>query len=54
MTMNRQCYKFNRCSMYLFEVCPFGRSAEPSEDEYKTARNKCKFYQPKERDYAKG
>ena len=44
--MDMRCKRRNCCKMCFIEACPFGRCGEPSEIEYPTAKNKCKFYTP--------
>ena len=44
--MDMRCKRSNCCKMCFLEACPFGRCGEPSETEYPTAKNKCKFYTP--------
>lgn len=42
--MDMRCKRRNCCKMCFLEACPFGRCGEPSETEYPTAKDKCKFY----------
>jgi hypothetical protein len=46
--MDMRCKRRNCCKMCFLEACPFGRCGEPSETEYPTAKNKCKFYNPQD------
>ena len=48
--MRRECKNATRCNRCFLEGCPFGRNGEPSEDEYPTAKDRCKRYEPEEAD----
>lgn len=46
--MNRDCKHRTRCKHCYLELCPFGRDGEPSEDEYPTAKDRRRRYEPQE------
>lgn len=46
--MNRDCKHRTRCWKCILESCPFCLNGRPSEDEYPTAKDRCKNYEPKE------
>ena len=46
--MRRECERATYCKQCFLKKCPFGRDGEPSEDEYPTAKNRCKYYEQKE------
>ena len=48
--MRLECKNTTRCKRCFLEGCPFGRDGTPSEDEYTTAKDRCKYYEPKETD----
>lgn len=45
--MDRECKNRTRCQRCFLEACPFGRCGEPSGDEYPSAKDRCKLYEPK-------
>lgn len=48
--MRLECKNTTRCKRCFLEGCPFGRDGTPSEDEYTNAKDRCKYYEPKEID----
>lgn len=44
--MDSACKNRTRCQRCYLEACPFGRNGDPGEDEYRTATDRCKLYEP--------